>query len=110
METPKQVDSPELHGLTTTSFEVSFDGTNDYLFRDLSAKEITMTESLLTPGLQTSMKFHSFMQTPIIKIFDNFKSAVANIKVIRPILNGFNMLDRMEASTRIYRLENRKLI
>jgi hypothetical protein len=110
METPKQVDSPELHGLTTTSFEVSFDGTNDYLFRDLSVKEITMTESLLTPGLQTSIKLHSFIQTPIIKIFDNFKSAVANIKVIRPILNGFNMLDRMEASTRIYRLENRKLI
>lgn len=108
--TPRELDDPSSFGRTTTSFEVSFDGTNDYLFRDLSAKEITMTESLLTPGLQTSIKFQSFMHNPVIKIFDNFKSAIANIKVTRPILQSFNMLDELNASTRIYRLENRKLI
>lgn len=107
---PREVDSPESYDRATTSFEVIFDGVNDALFADLTAKEITMTESLLTPGLQTSIKFNSFIHNPVIKVLDNFKSAVTNIKVYRPILQSFNMLDRLEISTRIYRLENRKLI
>lgn len=107
---PKQVDNPESFDRATTSFEVIFDGVNDPLFADLSAKEITMTESLLTPGLQTSIKFNSFIHNPVIKVLDNFKSAIANIKVYRPILQSFKMLDTLEATTRIYRLENRRLI
>jgi len=111
MASPLEVSDPKaFSGLTTTSFEVSFNGVNDDLFADLSAKEITLTESLLTPGLQTSIKFHSFFHNPVIKVLDNFKSAVVDIKVIRPILKDFGMLDFLELSTRIYRLENRKLL
>jgi hypothetical protein len=55
------------------------------------------------------MTFHSFFHNPVIKVLDNFKSAIANITVIRPILGDFNMLDTMKISTRVYRLENRKL-
>ena len=110
MNAPKQIEDPSKFDRSTTSFEVSFDGTNDPLFADLSAKEITMTESLLTPGLQTSIKFNSFFHNPIIKVLDNFKTAIANITVVRPILGDFGMLDRLDISTRIYRLENRKLI
>lgn len=106
---PRQVSDPSAYDRITTSFEISFDGTNDDLFKDLSAKEITMTESLLTPGLQTSMTFHSFFHNPVIKVLDNFKSAVANITVIKPILGDFNMLETLKISTRVYRLEKRKL-
>lgn len=109
MVAPIQVNDPEAFDRTTTSFEITFDGVNDPLFRDLSAKEITMTESLLTPGLQTSMTFHSFFHNPVIKVLDNFKSSVANIRVVRPILDSFNMMSELNVSTRVYRLENRKL-
>lgn len=107
---PREVTGPESYDRATTSFEVSFNNVNDALFADLSAKEIMMTESLLTPGLQTSIKFNSFIHNPTIKVLDNFKSAVADITVVRPILKSFGMMDRLEISTRIYRLENRKLI
>ena len=110
MTAPITVNDPGSFDRATTSFEVIFDGVNDPLFRDLSAKEITLTESLLTPGLQTSIKFNSFFHNPVIKVLDNFKSSVANIKINRPILQSFGMLDMLQLSTRIYRLENRKLI
>lgn len=109
MASPRQATDPSAFDRTTTSFEITFDGVNDPLFRDLSVKEITMTESLLTPGLQTSMTFHSFFHNPVIKVLDNFKSSVANIRVIRPILDSFNMMSELNISTRVYRLENRKL-
>lgn len=107
---PIQVDDPSAYDRATTSLDVIFDGVNDALFKDLSVKEIMMTESLLTPGLQTSIKLNSFFHNPVIKVLDNFKSSVANIKVYRPILKSFGMLDTLQISTRIYRLENRKLI
>ena len=110
MAAPKEVTDPGSIDRSTTSFEIIFNGTNDALFADLSAKEITLTESLLTPGLQTSITFHSFFHNPVIKVLDNFKSSVADIRIVRPILSDFNMLDTLELSTRIYRLENRKLI
>jgi len=110
MVAPREVSSPLSYDRTTTSFEISFNGTNDPLFADLSAKEITLTESLLTPGLQTSITFHSFFHNPTIKVLDNFKSSVADIKIVRPILGNFGMMDTLELSTRIYRLENRKLV
>lgn len=110
MTAPKEVTDPASFDRSTTSFEVSFNGTNDPLFADLSAKEITLTESLLTPGLQTSITFHSFFHNPVIKVLDNFKSSVADIRIVRPILADFGMLETLDLTTRIYRLENRKLI
>lgn len=97
-------------GEYTTSFDVAFQNNNTELFRDLSAKEITMTESLLTPGLQTSITLQSFFHNPVIKVLDNFKSAVADITVTKPILSDFGYPNQMDICTRIYRLDNRKLI
>ena len=100
----------EAIGAQTTSFDVEFQNVNNELFRDLSAKEITLTESLLTPGLQTSITLQSFFHNPVIKVLDNFKSAVADITITKPILKNFGYPDIMELSTRIYRLDNRTLI
>ncbi len=110
MASPIEVKDPSSIDVYTTSFDVVFDGVNNSLFEDLSVKEITMTESLLTPGLQTTITLHSFIHNPTIKILDNFKSAIANIKIYRPVLRDFGMLDELNSSTRIYRLDNRKLI
>lgn len=80
------------------------------IFFDLSIKEVTMTESLLTPGLQTSVTLQSYFHNPLVKNLDKFKSGIANITVERPILSEFNYPDKMEISTRIYRLSDRHLI
>lgn len=80
------------------------------LFFDLSIKEVNMSESLLTPGLQTSITLQSYFHNPLIKNLDKFKSAIANITVQRPILQDFNYPDKLEISSRIYRLSDRKLI
>lgn len=93
-----------------TSFEIDFNGTNDALFADLSAKEITMTESLLTPGLQTSITLHSFFHNPTIKVLDNFKTAEVTITITKPILGDFGYTPGLKTGCRIYRLSDRKLM
>jgi hypothetical protein len=80
------------------------------LFFDLSIKEVNLSESLLTPGLQTSVTLQSYFHNPLIKNLDKFKSAVADITIQRPILLDFNYPDTLEISSRIYRLSDRKLI
>lgn len=113
-ETPTPSDYDIFKGteLYTTSFEVDFQNgnLNKDLFLDLSVKEINMTESLLTPGLQTSITLQSFFHNPVIKVLDNFKAAVADITVVKAILPQYGYPDNMKISSRIYRLDNRKLI
>lgn len=105
-----EVKDSEVYSRTRTSFEVRFNGTNDSLFKNLSVKEITMTESLLTPGLQTSITLHSFFHNPVVKILDNFKSAETTINVIKPILADYGYGWGLNTGCRIYRLSDRKMI
>lgn len=105
MAAPRNIATPSE---AKTTFYVSFGGPpNDALFKDLSAKEITLTESLLTPGLQTTIKFNSTIHNLPIKVLDNFKSAVANIRVEKPILGLYGFPSVFDLTTRIYRLSNR---
>lgn len=101
-----------LFGKHPVSFIVDFQSgqASQEIFLDLSIKEVNMTESLLTPGLQTSVTLQSYNHNPLIKNLDKFKSAVANITVQRPILQDFNYPDTLEIATRIYRLSDRHLI
>lgn len=108
--TVSDLDDNDIYSRTRTSFEVQFNGTNDALFQDLSVKEITMTESLLTPGLQTSITLHSFFHNPIVKILDNLKSAATTINVKKPILADYGYNWGLNTGCRIYRLSDRKLI
>lgn len=78
---------------------------------DLSVKEIILAESLLTPGLQTTVKFHSMVHQKYeetIKDFDGFKNAILNLKITRPVLKDFNFREDMLVRQRIYRVSNRK--
>lgn len=94
------------------SFVVDFRNArnSEEIFYDLSIKEVNMTESLLTPGLQTSVTLQSYFHNPLVKNLDKFKSAIADITVERPILSDFNYPDRLQVATRIYRLSDRHLI
>lgn len=75
-----------------------------FQFSDMTVKEINMGESLLTPGLQTSVTIQSFIYSDITKNFDQFKNAIL----------GINMSTKAgETATigqTIYRMDNREFM
>lgn len=94
-----------------TSFEVDFSNSaGSPLFFNLSAKEMTLTESLLTPGLQIAITFQSYAHNPIVKNLDQFKTSIADIRIVKPILDNFGYPAEANYVTRIYRMDNRHII
>lgn len=83
-------------------------GSQNTTLRDLTIREITLAESLLTPGLQTSIKFHSGIHIPD-KDYDDFRNSEINLRIERPVLADWNFQSRLDVKQRIYRLANRKL-
>lgn len=80
----------------------------DITFEDFTYQEITLGESLLTPGLQTSLVAHAY--THKIKNFDLLKKANIVINLSQPAFEdyGFSADEySMDVSQTIYRLENR---
>jgi hypothetical protein len=80
------------------------------VLNDFTVGEVVMMESLLTPGLQTSIKVHSYLHNIPKKDLDLFKNSIATIKINRPILKRYGLPDEMKFSQRIYRMANRKLV
>lgn len=72
--------------------------------------EIILGESLLTPGLQTSVRVHSYIHNLPIKNLDEYKNKNIFLYLERPILQRFGINPVMEVSQVVYRLDNRKLI
>lgn len=105
-------------GETATKLEVGIEGIEQSDLKEISVREIIMSESLLTPGLQTSILVDSFLHvTPKTestaeraKNYDNYKNRILSIYIERPILKKYNMQHKMEVAQRIYRLDSRKLV
>ena len=97
-------------GKELTEVTVAINGANPADMNELSPKEIILGESLLTPGLQTSVKFQSYLHNVPIKWFDRFKGKSINIAAFRPILDDLNMVSTMFVNQKIYRLDGRKLV
>lgn len=72
--------------------------------------EVNLTESLTTPGLQTSVRVHSKVHGTQRKDFDKFKGTFVNIYFDRPILAKYGIRTDFDISQQIYRLENRGFI
>jgi hypothetical protein len=112
-----KTDIPTLEDIRTF-LEVQIEGIQQYNVVDFSVREATLSESLLTPGLQTSILVDSFMHVSQLenneaskaKNFDDFKSKIMKIRVTRPLLQRYGMQDRLDVSQRIYRLDRRNLI
>jgi hypothetical protein len=85
-------------------------GANSDDMKDLTLKEIVLAESLLTPGLQTSVKFDSYIHNRPVKDFDRFKGKALNIAMVRPILAKYGLPTTLTLSQTIYRLDGRSLI
>lgn len=69
--------------------------------RQLSIKEIVLGESLLTPGLQTTITLQSFIYLPAGKNFDKFKNKPVSFTLNR---EGGGILP---VNQQVYRLDNR---
>jgi len=91
-----------------TSIEVDFEGVDaNKLFSDFTVREVVLVESLLSPGLQTSVKAHSYLHNLPTKTFDDLKGALMKIKITRPILSRFGVSDNLEVEQVTYRLGGR---
>lgn len=93
-----------------TSFDIEVQGVSEGLFQDFTPMEITLGESLHTPGLQTSVKVHSYLHKATSETFENLKGKDLNIFVNKQILSKFKLLPSLETTPVIYRLDKRKLM
>lgn len=91
-----------------TSIDLDFVGVDvKKLFSDFTVREIVMVESLLSPGLQTSVKAHSYLHNLPPKTFDDLKGKMMKIKITRPILTKYGVTNHMDIEQVTYRLGGR---
>jgi len=87
---------------------IDFEGVDSSLFEDFSLKEVIMAESLLTPGLQTSITGQNYIhKADPVKIFDVLKGQNVKFKIERKILEKANQPSTLEFQQVIYRLGGR---
>lgn len=101
----------EYNGSDESAIIEAYFPVSDNILDDFTVQEITLVESLLTPGIQTAIKCHSYRHVLPNKNLDEFKNLTANIKIARPILKAYKFNeDTLEVNPRIYRLADRKMI
>ena len=104
-----------------TTIELGVEGADPNIFDDFTIREVQLAESLLTPGLQTSFKVHSYFHSIPVKNFDTFKNKNLVIRIDRPGLSSYFEKTSLDISQTLYRLggrsstsslttDNRKLI
>jgi len=100
-----------------TSLSTQILGVSPDLLNEVTVNEVNLTESLLTPGLQTSIIVQSTLNTEKssnysgpTKNLDEYYGKTLNVYVARPIIQSFNSEIKWNFSTSqmIYRLSNRK--
>ena len=92
-----------------TNFDVGFDGISDSLINQITVEEVVLGESLLTPGLQTSVRVHSSIHELPVKNLDEFKNKQMSIGITKPFLEKFGISKDMAVRQTTYRLDNRHL-
>ena len=93
----------------TASMKIDFSivGGKEMNLADFTEFEIMLGESLLTPGLQSSVSVNSYMHSIPFKNLDLFKNAVLRVEIKRDILKKYGITNELKIIQRIYRLENR---
>jgi len=92
---------------TLTRFVVDVDGAPQILKELMSIQEINLTESLLTPGLQTSITIQDVIHHTPRKVLDGFYNKDMVLKIERPILENYGVQSILNVRQTIYRLDNR---
>jgi len=91
-----------------SDIEVSYGISDSRTLEEFSAREINLTESILTPGLMTSILVDAYSSTP--RDLDLFKGAAVEIKVTRPILARYGFNPELKFTNNIYRIQDRKMM
>lgn len=94
-----RVNSPRFNLVSVDSFSVG----SDYLLDQVTLKELTMTESLLTPSVQTSVRLQSKIYGGV-KWFGTLKNQTMSITL------SDEARRTMVVSQKIYRMDNRQMM
>lgn len=95
-----------------TGFSVDFSTLGNSMpeLRDFTVQKIMLGESLLTPGLQTSIEVDSYRHNYPVKNFDLLKQSVVEFKAERKILQKYGIKSTFSFNNQVvYRIENRHL-
>jgi len=92
------------------SIKLGFLGVPDYNLFQVTPDEIILGESILTPGLQTSVSVFSYIHSLPPKNLDLFKNSDMSIELQRDILGYFELPTSMSIKQTTYRIDNRKLM
>lgn len=76
----------------------------------VTPQEIILAESLLTPGLQTYVRVHSYAHSSPLKNLDDFKGCTVGIELTRKVLQQWGIPPIMSVQQTVYRVENRRPI
>jgi hypothetical protein len=95
-------------GDANVTLDVDFRSADKGTLEDVTIREVVLGESLLTPGLQTSIVLDSFIHTSVLKNFDIFKNSGVIVKINKPQLERARLPSSMLVGQQIYRLENRR--
>ena len=88
--------------------KVKFGVSNARNLEEFAVREINLTESIMTPGLMTSMLVDAYVHNP--RDLDVFKGAPVSITVTRPILERYGYKSQLTFDNTIYRIQDRKLV
>jgi hypothetical protein len=80
------------------------------VLEQLTPVEVILGESLLTPGLQTSVRVQSYIHSTPLKNLEEFKNKNLSIELDREVNSRYGFPTRLDVSQVIYRMDNRKLI
>jgi len=93
-----------------TDIQIRVPGVSEKLLVQMTPMEILLGESLLTPGLQTSVRIHSYHHEIPIKVLDEFKNSQIILDFERPILEKYGFPTKMKVDQVAYRLDGRHLM
>jgi len=98
------------------SMDIAFTGSADLetVMEQLTPMEVILGESLLTPGLQTAVRFHSDLhmlgeKSRQPKNLDALKGSLVSIILEKPSLSRFGVSSKMTVNQPVYRLDRRHL-
>jgi len=81
---------------------------SDALIEHTTPEELVLGESLLTPGLNTVLKVHSYPHFLPTKNLDEWKKAELLVEIERPILPRLGIKDTMSVRQKVYRVDRRR--
>lgn len=98
-----------------TSVDVAFEGADSSIVSDISWTQVVLAESILTPGLQTSIKLNNNSNFLNGKNFDSVKGIPLYLKMTRPSVGEMQLRQTIyrlggRSATKPLEQDNRKLI